>query len=63
MGVFKEIRENSGMSVAEFAKYFDIPYRTVKGWEDKTRKCPDYLLELMEYKLKNERIGKYAKEY
>ena len=53
---FKEIRERSQMSVTIFAKYFNIPYRTVLGWEAGTRSCPPYLLKLMEYKLKKEGI-------
>lgn len=53
---FKELRERSEMSVSTFAKYFNIPYRTVLGWQAETRSCPPYLLELMEYKLKKEGI-------
>ena len=57
---FKELRERSGMTRPEFAQYFNIPYRTIQNWEidNKTekRKCPEYLLDLMEYKLKNENL-------
>ena len=53
---FKDLRERSKMNVPKFAKYFNIPYRTVAGWEAETRTCPPYLLELMEYKLKKEGI-------
>ena len=53
---FKELRERSNMNVPKFAKYFNIPYRTVAGWEAETRSCPTYLLELMEYKLIKEGI-------
>lgn len=52
---FKELRERSGMNMTKFAEYFGIPYRTVQNWELGSRKCPDYLLELMEYKLRNEK--------
>lgn len=48
---FKELKERSGMSVAEFSKYFNIPYRTVQNWEYGSSKCPDYLIDLMAYKL------------
>ncbi len=51
---FKELRETSGMTRPEFAKYFDIPYRTVQSWELGERKCPDYVLKLIEYRLKRE---------
>lgn len=48
---FKELREASGMRQSDFARYFNIPLRTIQHWEAGTRKCPEYLLELMEYKL------------
>ena len=51
---FKELRQASGMNQTEFAKYFHIPRRTVQNWEEGSRKCPPYLLMLMEYKLNNE---------
>lgn len=51
---FKDVRLASGMGRTEFANYFNIPYRTVQSWELGDRKCPDYLLELIQYKLDNE---------
>jgi transcriptional regulator with XRE-family HTH domain len=54
MKTFKELREASGMNKTQFAKYFGIPFRTVQDWELGNRKCNDYLLDLMEYKLKHE---------
>ena len=51
---FKELRERSGMSIAAFARYFGLAYRTAISWEVGERKCQVYLLDLMEYKLKNE---------
>ena len=53
---FRELRKLSGMSVPEFAKYFEITYRTVASWEAGERNCPTHLLKLMEYKLKKEGI-------
>lgn len=54
MMTFKELREQSGMNMKRFAEYFGIPYRTVQNWEAGVNKCPEYLLDLMEYKLKHE---------
>ena len=54
MITFKEIREASGMSRKAFGEYFGIPYRTIQSWELGDRDCPEYLLDLMVYKLKNE---------
>lgn len=59
MGV-KDLRSKYKMSQAEFAEYFGIPKRTIQNWEwegqnKQGRKCPDYLLSLMEFKLKHEK--------
>ncbi len=54
MNEFKNLREASGMNKTQFAKYFGIPFRTVQDWELGNRKCNDYMLDLMEYKLKHE---------
>lgn len=51
---FKELRQKSGMNLKQFSEYFNIPYRTIQHWEAGDRKCPDYVLELIEYKLQNE---------
>ena len=51
---FKELREASGMTRQQFLDYFGIPYRTIQSWELGDRQCPQYLLDLMEYKLKHE---------
>jgi DNA-binding transcriptional regulator YiaG len=51
-----ELRATSGMSRKQFAEFFGFPYRTLQNWELGLRECPDYLLDLIEYKLKNENI-------
>lgn len=51
---FKELLERSGMNMKQFSDYFEIPYRTVQDWKSGARKCPDYLLNLMEYKIEKE---------
>jgi transcriptional regulator with XRE-family HTH domain len=53
---FKELRQQSGMTQKGFAEYFNIPKRTIEDWDSEKRPCPQYLLELMEYKLKHEGI-------
>lgn len=54
----KELRTKAGMTQKAFAEYFGIPKRTIEEWEGERRKCTDYLLELMVYKLKNEGVIK-----
>ena len=50
------LRKEANMNRKEFAEYFGIPYRTLQDWELYKRKMPEYLLRLMEYKLKMEKI-------
>ena len=57
-----ELRESTGMTRKEFCEYFEIPYRTVQAWELGNRKMPDYLLRLMEYKIRMEQGIKDGKE-
>ena len=52
----KELREASGMTQKSFSEFFGIPKRTIENWEGGKRECPEYLLDLIEYKLKNEGI-------
>lgn len=55
---FKELRKLSKMTQKAFAEYFNIPKRTIENWDGNINKCPEYLLELMQYKLKKENIIK-----
>ena len=52
------LREETGMKRSEFARYFEIPYRTVQDWELGNRKIPAYLLRLMTYKIITEQLLK-----
>ena len=52
----KELRTKSGMTQQAFADYFGIPKRTIEDWEGNRRKCADYLLNLIQYKLEKENM-------
>ncbi len=54
MLTFKEVRQASGMNLKKFGEYFGIPYSTLQNWEGGHRECPEYLLNLMQYKIENE---------
>lgn len=58
MSTIKELRTAAGMTQKEFAEYFRIPKRSIENWEGGVRTAPDYLIELMEYKLHNEGLLK-----
>ena len=50
----KELRQAAGMTQKAFGEYLGIPHRTVQNWEGGQRQCPDYVLALIEYELRNE---------
>ena len=52
----KELRKKAGMTQKAFAEYFNIPKRTIEDWEGERRTPPQYIVDLIEYKLKNENI-------
>ena len=54
----KELRESTGMNRRELCEYFDIPYRTVTEWERDNRHAPAYVLRLLEYYIRTEKLNK-----
>ena len=52
----KKLREQTGMNRKEFCEYFDIPYRTVTEWERGNRNAPDYVLRLLAYYIRMEKM-------
>lgn len=50
----KSLRQRTGLSQQAFGDYFHIPKRTIQNWEYEVNECPEYLADLMEYKLKKE---------
>lgn len=47
----KELRILTGMTQKAFAAYFSVSKRAVESWEGGQRDCPEYLIDLMGYKL------------
>lgn len=58
----KELRESTGMNRREFCEYFEIPYRTVTEWERDNRHAPEYVLRLLEYYIRMEKLIKVDKK-
>ena len=51
----KLIRKESGMERKQFCEWLKIPYRTMQEWELGRRKMPEYVLDLIEYKVRAEK--------
>ena len=47
----KEIRKSTGLSQSKFCEVLGIPIRTLQKWETGERKCPEYVVELIAYRV------------
>lgn len=43
-----EMRNLLNVTRAEFSRLYSIPVRTLEDWESGRRKCPEYVLNLLE---------------
>lgn len=50
------LRFEARMSKEEISNYFDIPLETIKNWEKNKENFPQYMYDLMYYKLYNEKV-------
>ena len=50
----KEMRTQTGLTQQGFGDLLKIPRRTIQEWENGRRNPPEYIIDLIEYKLKNE---------
>ena len=54
----KNIREVLGMNRTEFSYYMKIPLRTLEEWEAGRRQMPDYVLRLIAYYVRVQKLMK-----
>ena len=52
----KQLRQAAGMTQAEFAAFIGCPKRSLENWEEGKRQAPEYIIELIEYKLRKEKL-------
>jgi len=52
----KELRTTLGWTQKQLSEYFNIPRRTIESWEAGTRNPPEYVYELIVYKLRKENL-------
>ncbi len=53
--IIKGIRAQSGMTRNEFCDWLGLPYRTLQEWELGDRVMPEYVLNLIAYKVAMEK--------
>ena len=54
MQTIKQIRQSTGLSQSKFSEALNIPIRTLQDWEQGLRNCPEYVAELIEYRVVND---------
>lgn len=54
----REMRIQLGDTQNEFAKRYNIPFRTVQNWETGTRKPPEYIMNLLEQRIKKDLVNR-----
>ena len=54
MKTIKEIREATGLSQSKFCDALNIPIRSLQKWEIGERSCPEYVVELIAYRVEHD---------
>lgn len=54
MEAIKEIRGRTGMSQSKFCAALGIPIQTLQKWERGARSCPEYVVELIDYRVRHD---------
>lgn len=49
----KELRIKYNLTQKKMSEITGIPVRTIQNWEGGKRKCPEYIIELVKFKLEN----------
>lgn len=47
----RELREKYNMTQAQFAEATGVPFRTLQGWDCGRRNPPEYIINLIKFKL------------
>lgn len=54
----RDMRTQLGVTQSEFATRYNIPFRTVQNWETGLRKPPEYIVKLLESRIKEDLINR-----
>ena len=54
----REMRSRLGDSQSEFAARYHIPFRTIQNWETGLRKPPEYMVNLLEARIRGDLINR-----
>ena len=54
----RDMRTQLGVTQSEFAARYNIPFRTVQNWETGLRKPPEYIVKLLEGRIKEDLVNR-----
>ena len=54
----REMRTRLGDTQSEFAARYHIPFRTIQNWENGMRKPPQYILDLLENRIREDLVNR-----
>lgn len=57
------MREDLGISRADFSRKYGIPVRTLEAWEAEEREAPDYVIDLLGRAVYSDMMNKKARFY
>ena len=56
----RDMRKQLGDTQSEFARRYNIPIRTIQNWEAGVRKPPEYILDLLNTRVREDLVNKKA---
>ena len=54
----REMRTKLGDTQSEFASRYNIPFRTIQNWETGLRKPPEYIISLLENRIRDDLVNR-----
>ncbi len=54
----REMRTHLGDTQSEFAARYNIPFRTIQNWETGVRKPPEYIINLLESRIRSDLVNR-----
>ena len=54
MNPIKDLRAETGLTQKAFSDVYGIPLRTIENWESGVRNPPEYVVELLRYRITTE---------
>jgi transcriptional regulator with XRE-family HTH domain len=54
----RDMRTQLGVTQSEFSKRYNIPFRTIQNWETGLRKPPEYIINLLKNRIREDLVNR-----